>query len=91
MRRSSGAIAVAIVLFVTPILFSTALPLNVAQWLVRITPVAGFSITQTLPVDLETAVEPWSMAGPWAGLGVLGIYAVVALMAAHVQLRRRDA
>ena len=91
LRRSSGAIALAIVVFLTPILFSTALPLTVARWLVRTTPVAGFSITQTLPADPDTAVEPWSMAGPWAGLGVLSAYVAVALAIGFFQLRRRDA
>jgi hypothetical protein len=90
LRRSSGAIAVAIVVLMTPILFSTALPLSMAQWLVRLTPVAGFSITQTLPIDPDTAVEPWSMAEPWTGLGVLGIYAAATLIVALIQLRGRD-
>ena len=91
LRRSSGAIAAGIVLFLAPILFSTALPLTVARGLVRVTPVAGFSTTQTLPMDPDTAVEPWSMTGPLAGLGVLSAYAAVALIVAVWQIRRRDA
>ena len=91
IRRSSGAIAIALVVFLAPVLFSTAVPLTVAQWLVRLSPVAGFSITQTLPVDRNTAVEPWSMTGPWAGIGVLGAYVVLVLVIATFQLRSRDA
>jgi ABC-type transport system involved in multi-copper enzyme maturation permease subunit len=91
LRRSAGAIAGAIVLFITPVLFSTALPLTVARWLVRITPVAGFSVTQTLEADADTAVEPWSMSTPGAGLGVLSLYVAIALIVAFLLLRRRDA
>jgi ABC-type transport system involved in multi-copper enzyme maturation permease subunit/regulation of enolase protein 1 (concanavalin A-like superfamily) len=91
LRRSAGAIAGAIVLFLTPVLFSTALPLPVARWLVRITPIAGFSVTQTLEADVDTAVEPWSMSTPGAGLGVLILYVAIALIVAFWLLRRRDA
>jgi hypothetical protein len=91
LRRSSAAIATAIVIFLTPILFSTAVPLTVARWLGRLTPVAGLSITQTLAVDPDTAVEPWSMTGPWAGLGVLALYTAVVLTVAYGRLRVRDA
>lgn len=91
MRRSAGAIATGIVIFILPIVTAGTLPLAAEQWLMRTTPVAGLSILQTLEVDHDTAVEPWDMAGPWAGLGVLATYAAAALIVAYWLLRRRDA
>ncbi len=91
MRRNAGAIATGMVVLLLPIVFAGSLPLSVEQWLIRTTPAAGLSVLQTIEQDNDTAVEPWNMADPWVGLGVLGAYAAAGLAVACWQLRRRDA
>jgi hypothetical protein len=91
MRRSVGAITVLVVVFVASTILIGGLPLSVAQWVMRATPAAGLAILQTVEVDHDTTVEPWSMAPPLAGLGVLAAYAVAAIAAAVWLVRRRDA
>lgn len=90
LRRSAGAIAIGVVILLFPIVFAGTLPLGVEQWIIRTTPAAGLSVLQTIEQDRDTAIEPWSMADPLAGLGVLAAYAVVGLGVAAWLLRRRD-
>jgi hypothetical protein len=69
---------------VAPQILAGALPLDVALWIGRATPTAGFAIMQTR--------ERWDTAiSPWAGLGVLAGYALIALAIAVARLRGRDA
>ena len=98
LRRSAGAIAGVIVIIVLPYVLSTAsvLPAGPAQWLLRVTPAAGFAIEQTLTQypqvsNLYTPTYGYYPLAPWAGFAVLCAYAAAALGLALFQLRRRDA
>ncbi len=101
LRRSAGAILAGVVIFVLPTFTGPGIigPTSsgsVATWLYRVTPAAGFSMLGLLPRS-GLVSYPYTMANgyyplpPWAGLLVLGAYAAVALFAARVVLRRRDA
>ncbi len=98
LRRSAGAVCAAIVLIVLPYILATAsaLPPGVSQWLMRVTPAAGFAIQQTLPQYHQVSYPYTPSNGfyplaPAAGLAVLGAYAVVALAVASYLLRSKDA
>jgi len=83
-RSSAAAITVVIALVVLPLIIGPFLTLGDEAWLKRITPGAGMAIQQTR--------ERWDDAiGPWPGIAVLCGWVAVALVAAVVQLRRRDA
>ncbi len=101
LRRSAGAILAGVVVFVLPtftgpgILGPTSSS-GAATWLYRVTPAAGFSMLGLLPRS-GLVSYPYTMGNgyyplpPWAGLLVLAAYAAVALLAARIVLRRRDA
>jgi hypothetical protein len=98
LRRSAGAITTVIVLIVLPYIlaFASALPAGAAQWLMRLTPAAGFAVQQTLPqyhqvANLYTPANGFYPLAPGVGLAVLGGYTLVALLIAHRLLRSRDA
>lgn len=87
-----------IVLIVLPYILGTAavLPTAPAQWLLRVTPAAGFAIQQSSPAyhQVLTAYTPargYFPLTPWAGFAVLCGYAAAVLGLAVVLLRRRDA
>jgi len=85
LRLSVRAVMVLVALIVVPQLVgSVALSVDAAKWLGRLTPAAGLAIQQTR-LRFDTAI------GPWAGFAVLCAYAAVALGAAVVLVRRRDA
>jgi ABC-type transport system involved in multi-copper enzyme maturation permease subunit len=101
LRRSAGAILAGVVVFVLPAFAGPGIigptsPGSAASWLFRVTPSAGFSMLGLLPRS-GLVSYPYTMANgyyplpPWAGLLVLAAYAAVALLAARVVLRRRDA
>jgi ABC-type transport system involved in multi-copper enzyme maturation permease subunit len=101
LRRSAGAILVGVVVFVLPTFTGPGIvgPTSAgtaAAWLYRVTPAAGFSMLGLLPRS-DLVSYPYTIANgyyplpPWAGLLVLGAYAAVALFAARIVLRRRDA
>jgi ABC-type transport system involved in multi-copper enzyme maturation permease subunit len=96
-RRSAAAITVVIVVIVLPYLLAlTALPGGAADWLLRLTPAAAFAIQQTTPQYPQvsasyTVGNGYFPLAPWAGFAVLCGYAVLALGAAIVGVRRRDA
>jgi hypothetical protein len=97
-RRSVAAVITAIVLIVLPYTLATAsvLPDGAAQWLLRLTPAAGFAIGQSLPEYPQVVAHYAPSAGyyplaPWAGLAVTCGYAALALGLAVRQLGRRDA
>jgi ABC-type transport system involved in multi-copper enzyme maturation permease subunit len=98
VRRGAGAVTVVIVAIVLPYLLSVAsvLPQGAAEWLLRVTPAAAFAIQQTVVRYPQVAASYSPTDGyfplpPWAGFGVLCAYTAVALVAATVLLRRRDA
>ena len=98
LRRSAAALTVTILLTVLPYLLAVAsvLPADPAQWLLRITPAAGFAVTQSTPeyAQVDTAYLPsigFFPLAPWAGFAVLCIWTALALGLANVALQRRDA
>jgi ABC-type transport system involved in multi-copper enzyme maturation permease subunit len=97
LRRSATAVALVIASIVLPFLLATSgvLPPGVSEWLLRVTPAAGFAIQQTLPyyAQVLSVYEPstgYYPLAPWAGFAVLCGYAVLAFGLAVVRLRRRD-
>ncbi|HTZ91495.1 MAG TPA: ABC transporter permease subunit [Streptosporangiaceae bacterium] len=97
MRRSAAAVTTAIVVIVLPFLLSVAvLPANAANWVLRLTPAAGFAVEQSIPnyPQVTSIVSPAGGTyplSPWAGFGVLCLWVAAALVLATVLLRRRDA
>lgn len=97
LRRSGTAVALVIASMVLPFLLATSgvLPPGVSEWLLRVTPAAGFAIQQTLPryAQVLSVYEPstgYYPLAPWAGLAVLCGYAALAFGLAVVRMRGRD-
>ncbi|MEU1401570.1 hypothetical protein ABZ471_04240 [Streptomyces sp. NPDC005728] len=97
LRRSATAITVAVVTTVLPYLLAVSgvLPAAAARWLLRLTPAAGFAVQQTLPhyahvLTVYTPSSGYFPLPPWGGYAVLAGWAVLALAAAALLLRRRD-
>ena len=99
LRRSAAAVTAVIAAIVLPYFFAgplAVLPAGAADWLLRITPAAGFSIQQGYPryPQLDASYTPangYSPLAPWAGFAVLCLWAALALGLAGYLLRRRDA
>ena len=99
LRSSAAAVAAVTLLIVVPYFFTTSLavlPADAADWLLRITPAAGFAIQQSTPrypqVNASyTPANGYYPLPPWAGFAVLCGYAILALGLAVLQLRRKDA
>jgi ABC-type transport system involved in multi-copper enzyme maturation permease subunit len=97
LRRSAAAITAVIAGVVLTYILAMAslVPLPVAEWLLRVTPAAGFAIQQSLPrwpqVTGVYGLPQYYPLSPWAGFAVLCGYAVVAMGLAVLLLRRRDA
>src|SRR3984957_4259087 len=96
LRRSAGAITAVIGVIIVPLILATLLPMGPAQWLLRLTPAAAFSVqqgTQFYP-QASHACLPYNGCyplSPWHGFAVLAIWAALALAGAMLVLRRRDA
>ncbi|MFI7049809.1 hypothetical protein [Streptosporangium sandarakinum] len=98
LRRGVTAVITATALIVVPHVLATTsvLPDSAAQWLLRLTPAAGFATQQSIPQYAHVLGHYAPIAGfyplpSWAGLTVLAGYAALALGLAVLQLRRRDA
>jgi ABC-type transport system involved in multi-copper enzyme maturation permease subunit len=98
LRRSAATVTVVIVVIVLPYILAVAsvLPAGAAQWLMRLTPAAGFAIQQSLVAYPQvtasyTPTNGYFPLSPWAGFAVLCAYAALALGLALYRLRRRDA
>jgi len=99
LRRSAGAVTAVIAGIVLPYLLARIpgiLPVGAEQWLLRVTPAAGFAVQQTLTQypqvnDVYTPGTGYFPLAPWAGFAVLCAWAAVALVLALFLLRRRDA
>jgi len=99
LRHSAGAITAVIGVMVMTYFFSAplaVLPAGAADWLLRVTPAAAFAIQQYVPAypQVSNAYTPqngYFPLAPWAGFGVLCLWAALALCLATVLLRRRDA
>jgi hypothetical protein len=99
LRHSAGAITAVTGVMVVTYFFAAplaVLPTGVADWLLRVTPAAGFAIQQYVPAYPQvsnpyTPRDGYFPLAPWAGFGVLCLWAALALCLATVLLRRRDA
>ncbi|NUR85194.1 MAG: ABC transporter permease subunit, partial [Nonomuraea sp.] len=77
LRGSAAAVTTALALVVLPHILATAsvLPVGVSQWLLRLTPAAGFAVQQSIPEYAHVLGYYSPQAGyyplpPWAGLAV---------------------
>jgi ABC-type transport system involved in multi-copper enzyme maturation permease subunit len=98
LRRSAASVAAGIVVVVLPYVLGTAgvLPAGAANWLLRVTPAAGFAIQQSVPAypQVDSNYLPTNgfyPLSPWVGFAVLCAWAAAALGLAAYLLRRRDA
>jgi ABC-type transport system involved in multi-copper enzyme maturation permease subunit len=98
LRRSAAAITAVIVGVVLTYFLGVApgiLPSGVGEWLLRVTPAAGFAIQQSLPKWPQVAgaysLPDYYPLVPWAGFAVLCGYGALAMGLAVFLLRRRDA
>jgi ABC-type transport system involved in multi-copper enzyme maturation permease subunit len=99
LRRGVSAVTAVIVVIFLPFLLGTLqglLPLGAQEWLLRLTPAAGFSVLQQLPAYHQILADYTPASGYfpltwWAGFGVLCLWAAVAVAGATYVLRRRDA
>jgi ABC-type transport system involved in multi-copper enzyme maturation permease subunit len=94
-RRSSAAVSAVIALVVLPYILGVS-SIGALQWMLRVTPAAGFAVQQTLhqypQVDgVYIASAGYYPLSPWAGFGVLLAWTALALGLAAVLLRKRDA
>jgi hypothetical protein len=95
IRRSAGAIAAVIGLIVVPLILATLMPMTIADWLLRLTPAAAFSVqqgTQYYP-QVSHVCLPYNGCyplSPWNGFTVLAVWAVLAVAGAIYVVRRRD-
>jgi ABC-type transport system involved in multi-copper enzyme maturation permease subunit len=99
LRRSAGAVTAVTAGIVLPYLLATVpgiLPVGAEQWLLRVTPAAGFAVQQSITQypqvsDVYTPGTGYFPLAPWAGFAVLCAWAAAALVVALFLLRRRDA
>jgi ABC-type transport system involved in multi-copper enzyme maturation permease subunit len=98
MRRSAAAVTTVIVAIVLPYILAVAsiLPAGAGDWLLRLTPAAGFAVQQaaTAYPQIDALYTPnggYYPLAPWAGLAVLCGYAALAMTGAVILVRRRDA
>ena len=98
-RRSAVTATAVIAVIVLPYFFAiplAVLPAGAADWLLRITPAAGFAIQQPYPAypQVTFGYTPGKGYYPlawWAGFAVLCAWTALALGVAAYLLRRRDA
>jgi ABC-type transport system involved in multi-copper enzyme maturation permease subunit len=99
LRRSAVTVTAVIAVVVLPYFFAAPLallPAPAADWLLRITPAAGFAIQQPYPAYPQVASGYTPQNGyyplaPWAGFAVLCAWTALVLGLAMYLLRRRDA
>jgi hypothetical protein len=99
VKQGATAVMTVIVAIVLPYLLAVAspvLPAAAADWLLRLTPAAGFSIQQTFQQfsQVASSYTPWNgyfQLAPWAGFAVLCGWALAGLALAGFLLSKRDA
>ena len=99
LRHGAGAVTVALTAVILPYLLTAAIPVlpeGAADWLLRVTPAAGFAIRQVIPAYPQVAASytpsnDYFPFEPWAGFAVTCGYAALTLALAAYLLRRRDA
>jgi ABC-type transport system involved in multi-copper enzyme maturation permease subunit len=97
-RHGAGVIVGLLALFVLPEFLSVGqvLPAAAGEWLLRLTPAAGFAVEQSLQAFPQVSTFYWPQYGyyplpEWGGFLVLCAYAAAALALASYLLGRRDA
>ncbi|MGD0555476.1 MAG: ABC transporter permease subunit [Streptosporangiaceae bacterium] len=99
VRRGIAAVAAVTVLVILPYVLSASiavLPLDLADWLMRLTPAAAFAVQQTAIQypQIDEIYSPdygyWPLPA-WGGFAVLCAWTAAALALAYVMLNRRDA
>jgi len=97
VRRSVAAVAAVVVAILMPYILGVTgvLPASASEWILRVSPAAGFAIEQSAPqyhqVIGQYAPPDYFPLPPFAGLAVLCGYVAVALGLASWLLHRRDA
>jgi ABC-type transport system involved in multi-copper enzyme maturation permease subunit len=99
VRHGAGSVAAVIAAIVLPYLLTAGiavLPGGAADWVLRVTPAAGFAIRQVIPAYPQVAASytpssDYFPLAPWAGFAVTCAWAALALALAAYLLRRRDA
>jgi ABC-type transport system involved in multi-copper enzyme maturation permease subunit len=99
LRRGAAAVTAVIAVIVLPYFFAVPLallPAGASDWLLRVTPAAGFAIQQAYPAYPQvtagyTPANGYYPLAPWAGFAVLCAWTALALGLAAYLLRRRDA
>lgn len=84
LQRNILAVISSIVAVILPYIlaFINALPFDVSQWLLRLTPAAGFAIQQSIPeypqvIGLYTPQAGYFPLAPWAGFAMLCGYTAI--------------
>jgi ABC-type transport system involved in multi-copper enzyme maturation permease subunit len=99
LRHGAGPVAAVIAVIVVPYFFASplgVLPPGVADWLLRVTPAAGFALMQAISrypqvASTYTLRYDYYPLAPWAGFAVLCAWTALALGVALILLRLRDA
>ena len=99
VRHGAGAVTAAITAVILPYLLTAAiqvLPAGAADWVLRVSPAAGFAIRQVIPAYPQVAASytpssDYFPLAPWAGFTVTCAWAALALAVAAYLLNRRDA
>jgi hypothetical protein len=96
LRRSTGTIAAGVLALIFPVVLGTVLPQGPADWVLRLTPAAGFGLQQgnVHYSQVAHACLPYNNCyplAPWPGFAVLCAWALAALGVAIYVVRRRDA
>jgi hypothetical protein len=98
LRRGAAAVIAAVAAVLVPYVLATTsvLPEPVADWLLRVTPAAGFAVQQSIPEYPQVSGHHAPAGGfyplpPWAGFAVLCGYAALVLALAVRRLNREDA
>jgi ABC-type transport system involved in multi-copper enzyme maturation permease subunit len=99
LRHGAWTVTAVTVAIVLPYFFTitlSLLPAGVSDWLLRVTPAAGFAIQQSIPQYPQVSAGYTPMNGyfplaSWAGFAVLCGWAALALGLAVILLRNRDA
>lgn len=85
VRHTAGAISGVLGLMLIPVIAVNLVPENVGDWILRVTPIAGMAIQQT--IEREDGLP----LAPWTGLGVLVAWGVVACAIGLWLIVKRDA
>jgi ABC-type transport system involved in multi-copper enzyme maturation permease subunit len=99
VRNGAAAVTIVITALILPYVLAAILPVlpaGAADWLLRVTPAAGFAIQQAIPAYAQvsgsyTPNQGYFPLTPLAGFAVLCGYAVLALILAAFLLHQRDA